>query len=721
MNKPLRFSSCAQAEPKAGKAAAGHEAAATVPKSPGGGADPGGPRARRGVETEIVAIVLIVAAAYMIAGRADLFETVHRFSRSHEAWELDEILPAAMVLALALLVFVFRRMRELHCELEWRVEAENRLREAEEKYRTVYENAPVGICQTTPEGEVLSCNSAFARMVGYSSPQEIISKVNVASDLYADPASREPIVDRSRRVDELQHEVEAVRPDGGRIQVSVTVRCRRDSSGRVLFYDNFCIDISERKEAEKRLRESEETSRAILDASPDIAFLMDTDERMLAANEAVAEAVEKPLEELVGANALDLLPADVAESRRAYVQKAIRSGRPVEFEDSRRGRRFQHCISPIFDPSGSVARLAVFTRDVTEQKRAEEALRQSEREKAAILNSVGVLVAYHDRQLRIIWTNRAAAESVHQKTEDLIGRHCYRIWQRRESPCPDCPVTETFSTGEPCELETTTPHGRDFRIRSYPVKDEHGELTGVVEVGEDVTEQRRAEQALRASLQEKEILLKEIHHRVKNNMQIVSSLLNLQAAAIEDPRLRAVFEESRSRVRAMALVHETLYQSGNLARVNLAAYVPKLAKSILSLYGRRNEHTSLDVRMEEMELHIDQIVPCSLVFHELIANSCKHAFPEETRGRIFVRGRRLADHRVEFVIGDDGAGLPREVEVHAAPTLGLGLVAGLVEQQLGGTLELSRENGTRFTIRFAGPLPPSAERPPSETGQGESS
>lgn len=215
----------------------------------------------------------------------------------------------------------------------------------------------------------------------------------------------------------------------------------------------------------------------------------------------------------------------------------------------------------------------------------------------------------------------------------------------------------------------------------------------------EVAVRRQAEGKVRESLQEKEVLLKEIHHRVKNNLQVVSSLLRLQAAGIKDEATAALFYESQTRVRSMALIHEELYQAGNLARVDFASYLRRLLPDLARSY-RADAVENVDLKIEAMDvsLPVDRAIPCGLIVNELITNALKHAFPNGRQGSIQVR-LAAQNQQTTLTVRDDGAGFPRDVDFRQSRSLGLQLVCTLANQ-LGGTISLERDNGTEFVINF---------------------
>ncbi len=204
---------------------------------------------------------------------------------------------------------------------------------------------------------------------------------------------------------------------------------------------------------------------------------------------------------------------------------------------------------------------------------------------------------------------------------------------------------------------------------------------------------------LESSLHEKELLLKEVHHRVKNNMQIVSSLINLQALKVRDEEHRMLYTETSARVRAMALVHEKLYMSENFARINFREYIRELAAGLMASFNAAPSRVKLEIGAENIEIGIDRAVPCAQIVNELISNSLKYAFPGERSGKIHIQFGKNGSECHRLVVSDDGIGIPAELDIMSAKTLGLQLVAGLVKQ-LRGTMEIDRTGGTRITIEF---------------------
>lgn len=217
----------------------------------------------------------------------------------------------------------------------------------------------------------------------------------------------------------------------------------------------------------------------------------------------------------------------------------------------------------------------------------------------------------------------------------------------------------------------------------------------------DISERKRAEEQIRASLKEKEILLKEIHHRVKNNLQIISSMLNLQAKSIKDSRASEMFRESQNRVRSIALIHEKLYESKNLSDLDFTDHIRSLVSYLFRSYGAHPDRIVPRVRVKDGYLGMDTVIPCGLIINELVSNSLKYAFPEG-KGEISIELLRDNDDRFTLVVSDDGVGFPKDLDFRNTETLGLQLVNTLTDQ-LKGSIELRSRAGTKFAITFAAP------------------
>ncbi|MBC7694345.1 MAG: PAS domain S-box protein [Burkholderiales bacterium] len=236
------------------------------------------------------------------------------------------------------------------------------------------------------------------------------------------------------------------------------------------------------------------------------------------------------------------------------------------------------------------------------------------------------------------------------------------------------------------------------QIILYPIKDDKNNVLEISGIGFDITENKKNEEKITQSLKEKDILLKEVHHRVKNNMQVISSILNLQSSYVKDTYALNLLKECQNRIKSMAFIHESLYQTKNFESVNFAEYVTTLAKNLVHTYSINTKKIKLILTLDKLFLNLDVSIPCGLIINEIISNSLKYAFPDNRDGIIFVT-LRVIKNRVSIQVGDNGVGIPESVDIKNTQTLGLQLVDTLVEQ-INGTLDLKIKNGTTFIIEF---------------------
>jgi two-component system, sensor histidine kinase PdtaS len=220
----------------------------------------------------------------------------------------------------------------------------------------------------------------------------------------------------------------------------------------------------------------------------------------------------------------------------------------------------------------------------------------------------------------------------------------------------------------------------------------------------DITELKRTQEDLRQALEEKTVLLKEIQHRVKNNLQVVSSLLNLQARSSPNPEVAEILEESRRRVHTIAMLYEALYRSDSLAHINFRAYVEELCRHLRSTGAMRTAPMTVENLVAPLRLPLKESLPCGLIINELVSNACKHAFPDDRPGKVSVRLEHGAEGQLVLEVSDNGVGFPNDLDLASAATLGLRLVSGLASQ-LGGRLTVTQPPGGGAAFQVTLPIP----------------
>ena len=310
------------------------------------------------------------------------------------------------------------------------------------------------------------------------------------------------------------------------------------------------------------------------------------------------------------------------------------------------------------------------------------------------------IILLADRDHRVLEANEKACAAYGYAREELLGR-----------TIPDFRPPEARKDFEATMREVEQKKGLVFETlhqrkdgKAFPVEISLRifEIEGKryhQAIIRDITERKKAEEQNTEALREKEVLLREIHHRVKNNMQIVSSLLNLQSQSLSDPEVKAMFRESQDRIRTMALVHEKLYQTKDLSRIDFAEYIRSLAAYLFRTYQTEAGRVQLKTDMDKTFLDINTSIPCGLIVNELVSNALKHAFPDKRKGEIAIELRESEGGTLRLTVRDNGIGFPEGVDLMATDTLGLQIVALLVDQ-IDGKIDIKRNHGTAFTLTF---------------------
>ncbi|OPY24788.1 MAG: putative diguanylate cyclase [Methanobacterium sp. PtaU1.Bin242] len=351
------------------------------------------------------------------------------------------------------------------------------------------------------------------------------------------------------------------------------------------------------------------------------------------------------------------------------------------------------------NPDGSVKFLEGFVTDITQRKNAENMLHESVKEWERTFDAVPDLIAIIDNNYQISRVNQVMAHRFGLQSDEYVGLNCYEVMHGLNEPHPQCPYRHLQEDGLEHTAELHEDHlDGDFTVSVSPLHDYDGEILGCVHVVHDITPRKMRETQIKNSLEEKEMLLKEIHHRVKNNLQIISSLLELQEDYVqEDPTAVNVLNESQNRVLSMALIHETLYQSKDLSRINFSDYLQTLVFNLIDSYGAQKTITPL-IKVDRVLLNIETSVPLGLITSELVSNSLKYAFPND-EGDLSI-SLKSHDDELELIISDNGIGFPDDVDFrNVKSSLGLQLVNSLIHQ-IDGTIDLDKSKGSKFIIKF---------------------
>ncbi len=593
-----------------------------------------------------------------------------------------------------------------------RKQAEKELRESEEKYRVLTDNSPNGIFISDAE-RFIYVNQRLGEITGFSR-EELLHMPDPVDSLFA-PEERERVrayaLNRlSGRPTPSSYEARGMRKDGEEILLKFTVSSIFLSGRNVL--QGTIEDITERKRVEEQLRSNEERFRQVVSSISDHIYVTEVTEEGGHTNLYLSPHVEAltgyPLEKFLADwdfwPSTVIHPDDRAIAAAQAKQAALGQDGEVEYRFVRaNGDIIWVRDSVRVEREGTSKIIYGVVSDITERKRAEAALRESEEKYRTLFEAESDTIFLVDEETGdILDANKAAVELYGYSVEEFKQLKAMDLSAEPEKTKKAIKLKEKIHVplryhkkkdGTVFPVEITA---NDFELRGKKIN---------ISAIRDITERKQAEEQLRTALEEKEALLREVHHRVKNNLQVVCALLDLQADTIEDVQAQVAFQESQNRIRSMAYLHEQLTHAENLAQINMALYVQELVSALRMAYGADAVAVKIDVS-DSVTLPFDLVSPCGLLINELVSNAMKHAFPaDRDRDKDREDEIRVAlisqEEKYLLTVGDNGVGLPEQIELESPASLGLTLVS-LLTQQLNGTLEvLSRAAGTTFKVMFA--------------------
>ena len=513
-----------------------------------------------------------------------------------------------------------------------------------------------------------------------------------------------------------------------------------DEAGEFTGAVHIISDITNRKKMEEALRKERDFAESIVGTAQAIVLILDPEGHIVYINPYMEAISGYILGEVKGKDWFEtFLPSYIREITRSLFRKAIGDSQTRGNVDAIITKDGHERLIEWYDKTlkgadGSIEGLLAIGQDVTDKKKAEEALIESEERYRTILHSMqtGIIVIDANSHT-IIDINQKALNMIGGTKETVLGTVCHSFI------CPAelgrCPITDLAQTVDSSERILINAQKEKIPILKSVISATLGGKKVLIESFIDITERKRTEETLKTfvddldrqviertsdlsdvnlklvteigirldaekqltkTVGEKEVLIREVHHRVKNNLQIIISLLNLQSRYIEDEKSSQVIKDSQSRIRAMALVHEKLYQSTDISRINLGDYIQFLGNSLFQFYGMQGKGIMFTTDIRDISLDIDTAIPLGLIINELISNSLKYAFPRGRKGEISLAIHRQ-DQTITILFKDNGVGIPQDFDWRNAKSLGLRLVISLVEQ-LSGTIELDRTSGTTFNI-----------------------
>lgn len=456
----------------------------------------------------------------------------------------------------------------------------------------------------------------------------------------------------------------------------------------------------------KELGEHENRTRTILNSCLDAVIALNEQHQVVEWNPTAEIIFGYLREEALGASFLELV---VSPAHHRFYREALNGALPgpeplsvgLRFESfarRRNGTEFpvELMLSSAFAHEKPL--ITAFVRDLSQER---ETRGQTLLLGSILKSSEDAIIGEDLDQVIRVW-NQAATRMFGWEADEVIGKPISEILPT-DRQGEERQLADSRERGFAIQNLDTTRIRKDgtlihLSLSVSPIRDEHGELVGLARIARDISEKKKVEISMKASLREKELLLKEVHHRVKNNMQVISSLLRLQGDYLRDESARQLFKQSDERIRSMAIVHERLYRAETLTEIDLADYIKELSNYLFRAYSLNSDDVSVHMNLLSVQLGIDQAIPCGLLLNECISNAFKHAFTPGQPGALHVQLRE-ENGEVVLSVSDNGKGIPAGVENEPSPSLGFEIIRTLIEQ-LEGNMVLRKESGTEIIFRF---------------------
>ena len=478
----------------------------------------------------------------------------------------------------------------------------------------------------------------------------------------------------------------------------------KNSSGEIIEISGFSQDVTQRKKSEKQILEQSSKLKAIFDSGNLLIWSINKKGQLTSFNSNYSKAIQQIYGFLPepGKNIRD----NKSKVYKIYHQfwdkkyKEVFKGREQEFVMERKNldgsiSYAQFHLHPIYS-EGKIEQLAGIGQDISQQKIAELKLIESEAKNKAILEAIPDQIFTLSTEGYFVDVKSREGSVAFIYSERLIGKNIDEVFPQQTTKELKLILSKVIKTRTPLshEYEIESESGKKvFEIRFSALNERE-----CMAILRDITEGKSAEQKIINSLREKEVLLKEIHHRVKNNLQVISSILNLQSNYVRDINTISILKECQSRIKSMAFIHELLYQNKDFNKIDFSEYVLVLAKNLIHSFGALDNRIKYKFEIDPVLLSLDTSIPCGLIVNELLTNALKYAFPNNKGGFIFVSLKRDSVG-VKLTIKDNGVGLPPGLDYQNTESLGLQLVNTLVEQ-VSGSIEVfsSEDKGTAFSI-----------------------
>ena len=577
------------------------------------------------------------------------------------------------------------------------------------KLAAIVDSSDDAIISTDLDAIITTWNEGAKIIFGYTK-DEIIGKsidMFIPEDRKAELELNYSKIKKGERIEHF--ETTRIRKDGERVNVSKSMFPVYNDEGVLTGVSIISRNITAQKIAQEAERESNKRFRQLAENINAVFFITDTEaKRIIYVSPAYKDVFEIEPEELIDNPNLGrelIHPDDKERILKKMDERSITFKFDEEFRIITKNGKIKWIHSqsfPVKDKSGKVYRIAGIAEDISRSKKAEEQLEKSElRFRKAVANFPDIFVIYNSEE-KIAFINKSGLkllglkekEILNHKDEEILPAEITNLYLPVLKQCTRKKILQTTECTFNINDEKFV-----FEIKFVPLLDEEENILQVLGIFHNITDRKEKERLIQASLDEKETLIKETHHRVKNNLQVIYSLLSLQSHEIKDEATKAIFIQSQHRVRAMSLIHDKLHYHSSLGGVMFKEYVEDLVNIIFNTYEYNNENLKLEIKIDDVHPDTDLIISIGLIINEIITNSIKYAFPENRSGKIYLHIVKINDKKFEIILGDDGVGIPEGLNFQNTTTLGLQVVNSLVTQH-NGKIEICNKKGTEYKFIF---------------------
>ena len=585
------------------------------------------------------------------------------------------------------------------------IDAQLKLEESRRKYLDLYNLAPVGYFTINKDGLIVDVNQTGTIFLG-ASKSEIIKSAFI---LYITPHSRHKFFKHIEKIKD-SGTIQSCDLELMKLNMPIHIESKGlfDENGNIKEILVAAIDITKQKIDANELKESEKKFRALIYNSTDLIRILDQDGLIIFDSPSSTRILGYPEGYLIGKSPLEFIHPDDLENVKKDLKDVYENrnqGIPTEFRIRKADGNYitMESISMNMTNFPGIDGIVVTTHPIQQRKEMEDALRESEEKYRTLFEEDPDYTILIKPDGIISDVNNATTNLAGLSREELIGMHFSKLEiipsEDMKSNIKRINALLKGEHIEPFESRFIDKNGNIHWTLVYlTIVKKKDNILYILGIATDITKRKTAEDEIKSSLKEKNNLLREIHHRVKNNMQIISSLLNLQTEYVDDQEAVDVLKESQNRVKSMAMIHEKIYLSDDLTHINFFDYIQSLVKNLFYSYNVENAQIKPILEVENVNLNMETAVPCGLIISELVSNSLKHAFPNERKGEVYISLKSKED-KYELIIHDNGIGLPEKLDFNNLESLGLLLVNNLTEQ-IDGELTVNRNPGTEFKIIF---------------------